>query len=95
MAQIHPGPPIYSGLAEQRMHSSCKRAQTGAAPVAGSIFDGGHDVRAASGSVKTVARVRIPLVSPLSGAQGKTVEPSVCKTDLPGASPGAPPLLAL
>ena len=89
MAQIHPGRPTYSGLAEQRMHSSCKRAQAGAAPAAGSILDGDHNVRAAFGSVKTVARVRIPLVSPLSfGAQGKVVEPSVCKTELPGASPG-------
>ena len=45
MARIHPGPLIYSGLAEQPMHSSCKRAQTGAAPVAGSSFSNGdHNV---------------------------------------------------
>ena len=33
--------------------------------------------------------MQIPLASPLSiRAQGKVVEPSVCKTDIPGASPG-------
>ena len=30
-------PPFCFGLAEQQMHSPCKRAQTGAAPVAGSL----------------------------------------------------------
>jgi hypothetical protein len=35
-----------SGLAEQLMHSPCKRDETGAAPVAGSLSDGGRDVTA-------------------------------------------------
>jgi hypothetical protein len=40
-------------------------------------------------AVNQKIRVRIPAVTPLRNrAQGKVVEPSVCKTDLPGASPG-------
>lgn len=40
-------------------------------------------------AVNQKIRVRIPAVTPLrKRAQGKVVEPSVCKTELPGASPG-------
>ena len=40
-------------------------------------------------AVNQKIRVRIPAVTPLKiRAQGKGVEPSVCKTELPGASPG-------
>ena len=40
-------------------------------------------------AVNQKIRVRITAVTPLKKrAQGKVVEPSVCKTELPGASPG-------
>ena len=40
-------------------------------------------------AVNQKIRVRIPAVTPFrKRAQGKGVEPSVCKTELPGASPG-------
>ena len=40
-------------------------------------------------AVNQKIRVRIPAVTPSQQrAQGKVVEPSVCKTELPGASPG-------
>ena len=40
-------------------------------------------------AVNQKIRVRIPAVTPLrKRAQGKVVEPSVCKTELPGVSPG-------
>ena len=47
-----------------------------------------HDVRVASRPVKAAVRVRIPLVNPTSPRTWRRDEPSVCKTDPPGASPG-------
>ena len=49
------------------MHRTRNADDAGAAPAGGSIFSNGdHIVKAASGSVKAVAWVRIPLVSPFS-----------------------------
>ena len=72
------------------MHSSRKGDHAGATPAGGSTFlDGGYDVRAAFGSVKAVVSGANPTSLPtLPRAQGKAVEPQVCKTSLPGASPG-------
>ena len=39
-------------------------------------------------AVNQKIRVRIPAVTPSQRAKGKVVEPAVCKTELPGASPG-------
>jgi hypothetical protein len=69
------------------MHRTRNADDVGAAPTGGS--NGGYDVRAASGSVKAVVSGANPTGLPtFHRAQGKGVEPSVCKTDLPGASPG-------
>ena len=55
-----------SGLAEQLMHSPCKRDQTGAAPVAGSFSDGGRDVTASIRSCEDRRAGAAPVGLPIS-----------------------------
>ena len=57
---------FYSGLAEQLMHSPCKRDQTGAAPVAGSLSDGGRDVTASIRSCEDRRAGAAPVGLPIS-----------------------------
>ena len=55
-----------SGLAEQLMHSPCKRDQTGAAPVAGSLSNGGRDVTASIRSCEDRRAGAAPVGLPIS-----------------------------
>ena len=80
-----------SGLAEQLMHSPCKRDQTGAAPVAGSFSDGGRDVTASIRSCEDRRAGAAPVGLPISKtrAMPKSSRRRLANPLLPGASPGA------
>lgn len=75
------------------MHSSRKGDHAGAAPAGGSTFPIREAAVAVAQESESLAvnqmiRVRVPAATPPQRAQGKAVEPPVCKTGLPGASPG-------
>lgn len=71
------------------MHRTRNADHAGAAPAGGSLSNGGRDVTASIRSCEDRRAGAAPVGLPtFKRAQGKVVEPSVCKTDLPGASPG-------
>ena len=73
-----------SGLAEQLMHSPCKRDQTGAAPVAGSLSNGGRDVTASIRSCEDRRTGAAPVGLPISqnARDAEIVEAAACKPAL-------------
>ena len=73
-----------SGLAEQLMHSPCKRDQTGAAPVAGSLSDGGRDVTASIRSCEDRRAGAAPVGLPIfqNARDAEIVEAAACKPAL-------------
>jgi hypothetical protein len=73
-----------SGLAEQLMHSPCKRDQTGAAPVAGLLSDGGRDVTASIRSCEDRRAGAAPVGLPISqnARDAEIVEAAACKPAL-------------
>ena len=73
-----------SGLAEQLMHSPCKRDQTGAAPVAGSLSNGDRDVTASIRSCEDRRAGAAPVGLPISqnARDAEIVEAAACKPAL-------------
>ena len=86
------GGPIFSGSRTGRARRDCFESRSFRIRGMGSmpsdfrqfLQNGDHDVRAASGSVKTVVRVQVPLVPPLSehARDAEVVEAAACKPAL-------------
>ena len=76
----------------QAMHRTRNADHAVAVPAGGSKFPNKEEAVAVAQESESLAvnqkiRVRIPAATPhTSRAQGKVVEPSVCKTELPGAN---------
>lgn len=78
---------LNSSVADTARHLSRKQDHVGANPTGGSISNSLHSVTAAFLVVNEAVRIR--LREPFHHrAHGEVVEPVVCKSTLPGASPG-------